>query len=570
MNILRRLKIRTKLLLLVTILSLVAVFVGSYGLYGINDTRLGLETVYNDRVIPLEQLKHVSDLYAVNIVDTSHKMLAQTLTWEQGASNITEALNKTEEIWTAYINTKLTPEEEQLIESTKPLMATATASVQKLQSIIAAKDYAALEAYNKTELYPNIDPLTEKISELVELQLTVSKVEYEDATKHYQFTLKVLISIIGAGILVALAFSILIVGIIDHQIKLMKEGIKKDENGHVSIKEITIVNHDELGDLALSLNTLTEQVRGFIRKTLSSSEDMAKASLDLTENSQLTSDAAQEISKAIEEIARGAADQAAETERGAREIDVLAESVSENINQMKNLNSATEQVDALKSEGIAILKDLVSKTKQSGVAISEIYEVIQETDQSATKIEAASQMIKSISDQTNLLALNAAIEAARAGEAGRGFAVVAEEIRKLAEQSNRFTDEIAGIIVELSEKTDMAVKTMEDVGQIIKAQTEGVSQTSEKYEGISDAIDLMKRELLSMNRSLGEMETKNTRLVDTFSNLAAISEENAAGAEESTASIEEQTASMSELAEATERLAHLASDLQKEISRFEL
>lgn len=570
MKILRGMKIRTKLLMLVGILSIVAIFVGAYGLYGINQTRLGLETVYNDRVIPLEQLKQVSDLYAVNIVDTSHKVLAKTLTWEQGSANIEEALKHTDEVWTAYINTKLTPEEQALIDSTKPLLATATVSVQKLQSIFAAKDYTALAAYNKSELYPNIDPLTEKISELVQLQLTVSKIEYDDATLHYQFTLRVLIGIIGAGILVALAFSILIVGIIDHQIKLMKEGIKKDDQGHVSIKEIKIVNHDELGDLAESMNILTEQVRSFIRKTLSSSEDMASASVNLTENSQLTADAASEISKAIEEIARGASDQAAETERGAREIDVLAESVITNINQMKNLNTATDQVDLLRAEGIEILSDLVSKTKESGVAIAQIYEVIQETDQSATKIEAASLMIKSISEQTNLLALNAAIEAARAGDAGRGFAVVADEIRKLAEQSNRFTDEIAGIIVELSGKTEAAVKTMSDVGHIIKAQTEGVNQTSEKYEGISNAIDQMKRELVSMNRSLAEMESKNGRLVDTFSNLAAISQENAAGAEESTASIQEQTASMSELAEATERLAELASDLQKEISLFEI
>lgn len=570
MKILRGMKIRTKLLTLVGILSIVAIFVGAYGLYGINQTRLGLETVYNDRVIPLEQLKQVSDLYAVNIVDTSHKVLAKTLTWEQGSANIEEALKHTDVVWTAYINTKLTPEEQALIDSTKPLLATATASVQKLQSIFAAKDYTALAAYNKSELYPNIDPLTEKISELVQLQLTVSKIEYDDATLHYQFTLRALIGIIGAGILVALAFSILIVGIIDHQIKLMKEGIKKDDQGHVSIKEISIVNHDELGDLAESMNILTEQVRSFIRKTLSSSEDMASASVNLTENSQLTADAASEISKAIEEIARGASDQAAETERGAREIDVLAESVVTNINQMKNLNTATDQVDLLRAEGIEILSDLVSKTKESGVAIAQIYEVIQETDQSATKIEAASLMIKSISEQTNLLALNAAIEAARAGDAGRGFAVVADEIRKLAEQSNRFTDEIAGIIVELSGKTDAAVKTMTDVGHIIKAQTDGVNQTAEKYEGISNAIDQMKRELVSMNRSLAEMESKNGRLVDTFSNLAAISQENAAGAEESTASIQEQTASMSELAEATERLAELASDLQKEISLFEI
>lgn len=179
-------------------------------------------------------------------------------------------------------------------------------------------------------------------------------------------------------------------------------------------------------------------------------------------------------------------------------------------------------------------------------------------------------MIKNISEQTNLLALNAAIEAARAGDAGRGFAVVAGEIRKLAEQSNSFTDEISTIIVDLASKTEAAVSEMDELMVIIKEQISSVDDTHAKYTGISAAIDAVNVELDKMNRSLSDMERKNTALVETFTNLAAISEENAAGAEQSTASIEEQTASIGELAESTERLAKLADELEVAISAFEL
>ncbi len=570
MNLFRRMSIRVKLSLLVLVLLLVAIGVGLFGLEGMKKTEEGLKTVYNDRVIPLKQLKQVSDYYAVNIVDTAHKVLSKSMSYEDGAKNVDQALTEVDRIWKAYTSTYLTPEESSMVEQVKPLLDTATTSANQLKGILQSKNEVALRTYNDTQLYKDIDPLTGKVGELVDLQLNVAKEEYDAAVQRYQNSIAVTTGVIVVGVILSLLIAFAIVYTIDHQLRLMQEGIRQDEYGRVSIKPIEVVNKDELGRLALALNILTTQVRAFIEQTHGSAEDMSKASVDLTENSQLTAEAANEISKAIEEIARGAADQARETERGAVEINSLAEALQQNIGQMQTLNLATQTVDTLKAEGMAIMQDLVVKSHASGKAIKDISKVIQETDESATKIEAASQMIKNIADQTNLLALNAAIEAARAGDAGRGFAVVAEEIRKLAEQSTSFTDEIGNIVSELGGKTEIAVNTMQSVAKIIEEQSQGVEKTNEKYEGISHAIDTVKGELSAMNHSLKEMEAKNVAMIDTLSNLSAISEENAAGAQQSTASIEEQTASMSELAEATGRLASLAKSLEEAIGGFEL
>lgn len=325
---------------------------------------------------------------------------------------------------------------------------------------------------------------------------------------------------------------------------------------------------DEIGTIAKAIAVMQENFISIIREVLITSEQLAASSEQLTSTSQQSSIAANEVARTIEEIARGASDQAKNTEEGAVHINELGLLIEKDQQNIKDLNVSTEKVDSLKNEGFEILKDLVQKTANSTEASREIKNTIIKTNESAGKIENAGQMIKSIAAQTNLLALNAAIEAARAGEAGKGFAVVADEIRKLAEQSNTFTEEIFKVIKELIDKTGHAVDTMEEVGKIVESQTKSVEMTNTKFVGIADAMEKMKVVINGINQSGRLMEDKKNQIIAIMENLSAISQENAAGTQESSASVEEQTASMDEIANASEALASLAEHMQESISKF--
>lgn len=327
---------------------------------------------------------------------------------------------------------------------------------------------------------------------------------------------------------------------------------------------------DEIGALSLSFSNILNSLRGFIQDISGNSNYISSSSQQLSLISSQSAVAAEEVARTIEEIAKGATDQARDTENGVLFVTELGEIIEKDLQFMKDLNNSTNEVLRLKEEGLETLQDLVHKTELNNKASREVQDTIVNTRKSAEKIEAASQMIKSIADQTNLLALNAAIEAARAGEAGRGFAVVADEIRKLAEQSNDFTEEIVTIIKELTTKTAEAVMTMDGVGKLVDSQSASVITTNEKFDGISNAIENTKRIIEELNQSGITMENKKNEIINIIQNLSAISEENAAGTQQASASVEEQTASMEEISNASEALAKLAEDMQESIAKFKL
>lgn len=155
--------IRLRLVLSLAALLAVIAATSISGFFALRTNEQALSSVYADRVVPLRDLKIISDAYAVSIVDLSHKTRAKTLTPQQAVAEINKARTLIDEKWRAYTATKLTAEEAKLVDKVRDLLGPANAGIDRLLQILGRGEETALVAFIEKELYPLIDPVTEAI-----------------------------------------------------------------------------------------------------------------------------------------------------------------------------------------------------------------------------------------------------------------------------------------------------------------------------------------------------------------------------------------------------------------------
>ena len=253
-----QLSVNIRLFLLVGLLSLVSVIVGLMGLRGMSETVGGLRTVYEDRVVPLRDLKVIADLYAVNIVDMTHKVRNGNIEWAEARKNLLEARQGIDKTWSAYKATYLVEEEKKLVATIEPMLAEAEGTIKELHTILENEDMKAITRFTIDTLYPVIDPISTKFSELIEVQLNVAKAEYTSSSAQYEQSRLISITLLAVGILAGVLLAFWIVGSVVKPLRMVQEAAQKVSQNFDYSTRMQINQRDEVGETANAFNTLLQ------------------------------------------------------------------------------------------------------------------------------------------------------------------------------------------------------------------------------------------------------------------------------------------------------------------------
>lgn len=339
-------------------------------------------------------------------------------------------------------------------------------------------------------------------------------------------------------------------------------------NLDVQINGLVLKRGDELGDMARGVQTLQNELLHVMSKVKESSGVLYDAGKELSTMASQTSNTADEIGHAVEDISKGAVSQAEEIETASARVGEMGNIIGKIVNSVGALDVTSGNMKSAGDQSASIIKDLSHSNDRTMDAIERIGKQVNATNESANKISEAIEIITSIAEETNLLSLNASIEAARAGEQGKGFAVVANQIQKLAEQSNESAQRIAEIIKELLEDSKNTVAVMNEVQEIVNEQQSKLRETQRQFGNVSQGIDSSRDETSGIKGQTELCDSARTKVVDVITNLSAISEENAAATQQTTASMQELNATINLLAESAGNLTALSEALEEEIKFF--
>jgi methyl-accepting chemotaxis protein len=519
--------VRTKILAAVLAAALVAAVVGVIGLSALSSSNANTVLMYEEKVLGLEKAAGLRrDTLSLRLTAANQLISQDPAKMTANEDAIAELEESLDEQVAAYRPMLAGQDTAAALDAFEDgLTEYRTVLHDTLVPAGRAGDVAAWEAARDGAAADAIATMSDALTALVDGEKATARELIAEAEQQYQASRTTSIALLVVGLSVAVAVGLVVARTIVRGLDRVRASVAALERGDLTVP-VGLTSRDEVGTMGAALDNALTTLRGVVSTIDSSSESLAGA--------------ATQMSATAVQIASGAEETAAQ----AGVVSAAAEQVSRNT---QTVAAGTEQMGASIREIAHNASEAARVAAQAVAAAEATTATVSRLGESSREIGDVVKAITSIAEQTNLLALNATIEAARAGEAGKGFAVVAGEVKELAQETARATEDIARRVQAIQGDTAGAVDAIGTISHI-------VTSINDFQATIAAAVEEQTATTNEMTRNVSEAAAGSGEIAANIAGVADAAALTTQGAGDSQQAVEE--------------LARMSTDLKTLVGTF--
>ncbi|KQW48331.1 hypothetical protein ASC77_06095 [Nocardioides sp. Root1257] len=522
----RDLRLRTKILLSLGLVVLVAAGVGAFSINRLGAVGHDADVLYDNAAVPLAALGDLRDMEGDNRVLVWRYVDAATpADRKDAAQEIADTDGEADAAVAAYLaaHGSSTDRRARLMSDFQDAWSQWKDVRDNTVFPLAGTDAGRRAVIDALD--PLDDSFAEPLDELYTQETAAAKALADDADAMQNRSRTLILVILAVGLALAVSLSLYVAGLIVGPLRRVSAVLDAVAQGRLD-ERIEVDSADEAGHMAESLNNALVKLSEAMGAMDQNAHSLASASEELSSVSgQMSASAAQSSSQ-------------------AGVVSAAADTVSRNV---QTVSTGTEEMSASIREIAQNAADAAGVAAQAVRVAETTNEAVAKLGVSSAEVGSVIKVINSIAEQTNLLALNATIEAARAGEAGKGFAVVANEVKELAQETGKATEDIARRIDAIQSDTEAAVSAIAEISQII-------GQINDTQATIASAVEEQTATTNEMRRNVGDAATGSHDIAENVTGVAQAASETQAAADSTNAAAGE--------------LAEMAAEMRTLVGQF--